>query len=302
MTIATGSRSDWRIVAESTYGVTPANPAFLTMPYTSLAVGLTKDGLESQKLNRTRQIEDYRHGNRQVGGDIGAEFEFSSFDNVIEAVLMGSWASDVLTAGTTRRSFTGEKFLDLDADEYHRSTGLEFSRMSLSLSPNSMVQVTFGTIGKELDVSTSLISGSTYPTLSDNQPFDSFTGSILENGSPTAIISDLTLNIENGLEPAFVLFSNTTIQPSDGKSRLTLSMTAFFENSSLYQKFIDETESSITFTLVDPDGQSYEFDMPRVKFNAGNPDISGEGRVTLPLEVIALYDSVADSQITITRS
>ena len=302
MPIANGAQHSIHFVSEATYGTTPATPAFKPFPHTGTNLAMTKDGLESEKLRGDRQVEDFRHGNQTISGDITSELEYGDLDDILQAVLCGTWAADVLKAGTTRRSFTVErKFADLSTPEWHRYTGCEFNTFAMSVSPNAIVTSTFGVIGKGLTLATSAIAGSTYATPSVVQPFDSFTGSITEGGSAIAVVTSIEFTLENGLEPLFAVGSKTTNRPSIGKSRLTGTMTTYFESKTLYEKYINETSSSILLTLVDLAGNGYYFDFSNVKYNSGQPDVSGEGAVTVSMDFIALYDATDESQIVITR-
>ena len=80
------------------------------------------------------------------------------------------------------------------------------------------------------------------------------------------------------------------------------SITAYFEDSTLIDKFINETSSSLSFTLTDAAGNDYLFELPNVKYNSGNPEVGGAGAVTVSLDFVALYDSGDASQIVITRT
>lgn len=303
MAIANGAQHSLHFVAESTYGTTPSTPTWTPLPHTGTNLALTKDAIESEKLRGDRQVEDYRHGNKTIGGDVSAELEYAAFDDVLQAVLCGTWSTDVLKSGTTRRSFTIErKFADLATPEYHRYTGCEFNTLTLSVSPNSMVGVTFGVVGKDLTLATTQVSSSTYSADAGNSPFDSFTGSITEGGSSIATVTALEMTLENGLEPLFSVGSQTTNRPSIGKSRITGTLTTYFDSKTLYEKFINETSSSIALNLTDVDGNSYDIDLSNVKYNSGQPDVSGEGSVTVSMEFVALYDSGDASQIVITRT
>jgi hypothetical protein len=302
MPIANGAQHSIHFVSEATYGTTPATPAFKPFPHTGTNLAMTKDGLESEKLRGDRQVEDFRHGNQTISGDITAELEYGDLDDILQAVLCGTWAADVLKAGVTRRSFTIErKFADLTVPEWHRYTGCEFNTFALSVSPNAIVTSTFGVIGKGLALATAAIAGSTYATPAVVQPFDSFTGSITEGGSAIAVVTSIEFTLENGLEPLFAVGSKTTNRPAIGKSRLTGTMTTYFESKTLYEKYINETSSSILLTLVDLAGNQYIFDFSNVKYNSGQPDVSGEGAVTVSMDFIALYDATDASQIVITR-
>ena len=303
MTIATGSRHSLFYVEEVTYGTTPAIPAFEPICITGTSIGMTRDAIEAGCLSSDRQLKDVRNGNKQVGGGIESELIFGVHDDFLEAALMGTWATDVLLAQTTRRSFTIERwFPGIDVPEYHRSTGIELSGFELSVSPNAYVTMNYTAIGQELSPEIAQIAGATYAATSANVPYDSFTGEILEGGAAIAVVTQLDLSLDNGMEPTFAVFNDTTLRPTDGKSRITGTLTAYYESRALYQKFINGTNSSIVFTLTDPDGNDYLVELPNIKYTGGNPDVSGEGPVTLALACSAIYDPATTSQIKITRT
>lgn len=301
MTDASGARHSIAYVSEATYGTTPATPAFKKVRHTGATLGLSKDSITSEEIRDDRQISVHRHGNRKVGGDISGELSYGSFDDLLEAVLCGSWTSDVLTAGTTRRSFTFERNFG-DIGQYLRYTGCELNTLELSVAPNQMVSVSFGVIGKDQSIAQAAIAEATYADVSTTEPFDSFTGTITEDGVAIATVTELSLSLENGIDPQFAIGSSTTRRPTIGRSKLTGKITAYFEDEDLLTKFQDEAESSLAFTLSDLDGNDYTIELPLTKYNSGQPDVSGEGSVTISLDFVALFDSVAGSQIKITRA
>ena len=215
----------------------------------------------------------------------------------------GSWTSNVLKTGTTRRSFTIEReFNDLATVEYHRHTGSEINSVALSVAPNSMVNATFGIIGKDLSLNTSQVGSSTYSADGNKTPFDSFTGSITEGGSAIATVTALEFSLENGIEPLFAVGSATTQRPAIGKSRLTGTLTTYFESKALYEKFLNETSSAIVLTLTDVAGNDYIIEIGNVKYNSGQPDVSGEGAITIAMDFVGLYDTSDASNIKVTRT
>ncbi len=300
MTIATGSRHNLSYVVEATFGTTPSSPGFTPIRHTGTTLGLSKDAVESEELREDRQVAHFRHGNKSVTGDINFELSYGGLDALLEATLCGAWATNVLKAGTTRRSYTVERHHQ-DIGKYLRSTGCQFNTMSLSVAPNSMVTGSFGIIGSGFTTSGSALGSSSYSAESTTAPFDSFSGSIKEGGSAIAIITALELNIDNGMEALYVVGSADTLLPSIGKSSVTGSVTAYFENTTLLDKFVAETTSSIEFTLTDAAGNDYIVLLPKVKYNSGNPEVSGPGAITVTLDFVALYNSSDASQIKITR-
>lgn len=309
--MADGSRHALRLVPEVTYGVTPATPTFEAIRHTGTTVALAKESLQSGELRDDRMIASYRHGARQVGGDITVEVSFGSFDTILEALLGGTWDTDTPTAGTDqlkagvlRRSFTLERyFADILAANkpWHRFTGCEFNTMELQVNANALITGTFGVVGKDQVLAALAIAGATYPAAPATEPLDSFTGALKEGGVDIAVVTELTLSLDNGLDPKYVVGSKTTNRPSISRSNVTGTMTAYFEDSTLLEKFINETESSLEFTLPDGAGNSYRFVIPKLKYTGGQPDVTSEGPITLAMPFQAILDSVSGTNIIIER-
>ncbi|WP_257292214.1 phage tail tube protein [Endozoicomonas sp. ONNA1] len=299
-TIATGARHSMAYVAEATYGTTPSTPVFIPIRHTSASLALSKETLQSEELRPDRQIAAFKHGNRQVGGDIGAEFSFGSFDDFLEAALCGTWATNTLKVGIERRSFTIERIFS-DIDQYHRFTGVEVNSLAMSVAPNAMVTATFSTVGQSMETDTAIIEGATYDDATTTTPFDSFSGQITVGGSRSAVVTSVDFTLENGIEAAFVIGSPDTIRPTIGNSNVTGSMSVYFEDSTLIDNFINEDEVELSFTLDGDDG-SYTFTLPRIKFGSGAPELSGTGPVVISMEFQALYDGTEETNLMIERT
>ena len=95
--------------------------------------------------------------------------------------------------------------------------------------------------------------------------------------------------------------SNTTPAIVPGRSNLTGTVSAYFENATLLTKFIAETESSIEFTLGNGTTKSYTFLIPRIKYSGGDNPASGEGPIVISMPFQALYDSSEATNLKITR-
>jgi hypothetical protein len=306
MVNATGSRHSAYYDAETVYGTTDATPAWTPIRNTGVTLGLAKTGIQSEEIRDDRQIVDFRHGNRNVAGDTNTELSYGSFDDFLEAALGGTWAvdtpgvgTDQLQSGTTRRSFSILRDFD-NIGVFHNHKGCEVNSLNISVAPDAIVTAVFNFIGQ--DVEASEPAGSTYNSPTTTAPFDSFTGTITEGGGAIAVVTALNLTLENAIETAFVIGSQTTIRPTIGRSNLTGSIDVFFESQTLLNKFWNETESSLVFTLVDPAGNAYDFTIPRIKYTDGKPDVDGEGAITVSMPFQAMYDSTEGSNITIERT
>lgn len=305
---AYGSRHEMHYVKESTPGITPSNPAMTPVRHNSTTLGIAKETLQSEELRADRQVADLRHSAIQAEGDIVGELSYETFDDFLAAVLGGDWQADTpsvgestLKAGTNRTSFTFQRHFT-DKGLYQIARGIELNTWSLSVSPSAIVQTTFGTIGRAVDPITSTeISGATYGSPTSSKPMDAFSGTIQEDGSDIAAVTELSLSLENGLEPQHVVGSKEAGAIGIGRSNLTGEMTVFFYDEVLANKFINEVESSLKFVLQDGSNQ-YEITLPRIKYTGGKPDVGGPGSVNLTLAFQALVNSEADpTQITIVK-
>lgn len=301
MAFASGSNHGMAYVAESTYGVTPATPAFKPLRHTGTTLGMSKDSIQSEEIRSDRQIACFRHGNRQIGGDASFEFVWSDFDDMLQAATCGSWVTNVLKVGNIRRSFTVERHF-ADIAKYIRYTGCEVNTLSLSIAPNAVVTGSVGFIGKDQDQVNTIVTGATYADPQGGCPFDSFSGTISEGGSPIAIVTSVELSLANNIEPSFVVGSKVTAQNTIGRSNVTGTVTCYFDDVTMLNKFVNETASSLDFTLVNEAGDQYEFSLPTIKYTGGQPDVSGEGGITISMPFQALYNAGADSNLVITRT
>jgi hypothetical protein len=297
-------------VAESTYGTTPGTPTLTPIRHNSTNLGLSKDTLSSEELRSDRMITDFRHGPYQIGGDVAFELSYGSFDDLLEATLGGTWATasnsgwDEVKGGTTRRSFTVRRyFSDLDSgNKYHVFTGVEMNSMQMTMTPGAIVTGTLGTIGQNLVTQASEISGASVSASPTAEAMTAIEGQILEGGSAIGVATEISLDIQNGMEARHVIGSKQTLEPSIGRSNVSGSMTAYFEDGSLLNKFINETNSSIDVFLEDTSGNQIRIYLPNVVYTSGQPDVEGEGPISLSMSFQAVYDSTEDSNIVIQRN
>jgi hypothetical protein len=213
----------------------------------------------------------------------------------------------VLKAGTTRKSFSMLRhFTDIAAagegKPYHLFKGVEINTLALAVSPAAIVTATFGVLGKEgVAPSNTAPAGSTYVDPTTTAPLDAFTGAMLKDGIAVGNITEISLSLTNGLEPRNVVGSKFTILPAAGQSNLTGSVGVYFDDASFINDFSAETEVSLEFELPDGDGNSYIFEIPRLKFTAGQPDVSGAGSIVLNMPFQALFDPTTGTNIIIRK-
>ena len=381
---------------ETDYGVTPTTPAFKPVRHTGMTLGVQRGSLQSEELRPDRQISDFRLGAISVAGDVKSELSFASFDDFLEAVLMGTWtpkalmtaattigatASDssfndsnsgfiaagfavgdiivvsgftetdmngrfkivtlaagkitvtapngdaiefagdenlsepitiqsaetVLKAGTVRRSFSMLRhFTDIEATgdgmPFHLFRGVEFNTLALAVKPTAIVSAAFGVLGREgVSPSNTSPDGATFSDVLQTSPLDAFSGQLKHAGTVVGEVSEFSANLTNDLAVRNVVGSKLTLRPSVGRSNVTGSATVYFEDASFVKKFIDEEATSLSVELPDGEGNSYIITIPKFKFTGGQPDVSGQGSITLTMPFQAVLDAATGSNIIINR-
>jgi len=303
MAFAQGSRSQLTYIVESTFGDTPSNPTMQELPYNTHSINLSKEVVESDEIRSDRQTAIERHGQRQVGGDIAVDFRADEYDDLVESAMFDTFdTSGTIKVGTSPKYLTFEDGA-LDIGYYRVFTGCAVDSWSISVAPNQMVTSTFSWVGKDQDpiTQTSLDASPTAPT--GNEPYDSFTGTIKEGGTDIAIVTSLDFTLNNSLAPTSVIGSQVTPQLEYGRGAVTGTLELYYEDDSLLAKFLDETETSLEFTLDDGvSGNLYTFTFPRVKLNSGDVPVENEQSRMISMSFTALRDATESTSLKIVKS
>lgn len=211
-------------------------------------------------------------------------------------VVPASWAADngasktiqvffgdFLYNGTTQRSFTFERQQqDLTSPVYELFKGMQVGGLSMQLQAGEIITGSFNTIGMGATVSTSRVSGATDTSAPAYSVLNaaSNVGRLAEGGSVVSgpsYMTELGFELNNNLAGQRAIGSLPNIGIRNGELALGGTMKAYFGDSTLLGKVIDDTETSIMFRTgqTDENRISYVWDIPRVKLT-GTSDISGK--------------------------
>ena len=304
MAFAQGSRSSLSYIVESTFGTTPSGN-FTTLPFTSHSLNLTKDIMEGNDIQADRMPRVNRQGNRQTSGDIAVDLRRGDFDPLLEAAMLSTWSTDVLKVGTTPKFFSIEDYA-ADIDQARLFTGMTVSTLGISMAPNQMVATTFGMVGKDMTISQTektLNASGTYA------PFDAYSGSIGIGAigtctpSSVAVVTGIDFTLENSYAPTFVIGSDSAPALEFGRAEVSGTISAYFEDAALINRFLNETETGVQVIVNDPTGSNpYTFKFPRCKINSADVGVDGPTSRIVSMEFVGLYDTGETSNMEITRT
>lgn len=205
--------------------------------------------------------------------------------------------NDKVTIGSTRRTLSVlERHTDKSLDYIYR--GCEASTMAISAQLNARVNLTFGLVGKEAEAYT--LGADTFAAATEGDPFVTTDASILEGGNALGIATELTFNLDNGMQPQFALGSRAAFCISNGMGTVTGSLSAYLTDGTLYAKHLDETMTSLGASFTDGT-QTLGFSMGKVAYVQANKGVNGPGAIIPQFTFSAGMD--ADGQtVTFTRS
>ena len=136
--------------------------------------------------------------------------------------------------------------------------------MGISLAPNQMVTTTFGMVGKDMTISA---TEKTQDAASGAAPFDAYSGDIsignVGGAAAVAIVTALDFTLNNSYAPTFVIGDDSAPSLEYGRAEVEGTLTAYFEDAALINRFLNETETEIEVSVDDPTGaNSYTFSVP----------------------------------------
>lgn len=301
MAFSQGSRSSLSYIVESTFGTTPVGN-FTNLPFTTHSLNMTKDRVAGNDIQSDRMPRVDRHGNRQVAGDIVADLRDADYDAFLEAAMLSTWSTDVLKVGTTPKYFSIEDYA-ADIDQARLFTGCTVNSLAVSLAPNQMVAGTFGIVGKDMTIGA---TEKTQDAASGAAPFDAYSGDlrIADTGSAlssAAIVTGLDFTLTNSFAPTFVIGDDSAPSLEVGRAEVEGTLTAYFEDAALINRFINETETALEVSVGDGTND-LTFLFPRIKVNSADVGVDGPTSRIVNISFVALRDTTEATNLKITRS
>lgn len=112
------------IVEESTFGTTPATPAFETLRVTSANPAFTPTTTISNEMRADRQVADLILVGAEAGGPVGFEVSHGALDTPIEGAMFSDWVSKPNRYNATSDSDISD--VDAASDTYTVANGTAF--------------------------------------------------------------------------------------------------------------------------------------------------------------------------------
>lgn len=306
-TFAQGSRSQLLYKLQTDF-TTNASGNFTKARYNGHSLDLARGAVESGEIRSDREVEDFRLAQAAAKGDISVDLCYTDHDWILQSAMFNTFTGSVLNLGVTPQYYTLEDG-QLDINQYRLYTGMTVSRFSLDLKPNQIVKVSASLVGQQVAQSGST-GGGTAIAAGTTKPFDTFNASIYSVGGATgitstaklAIVSSMTLNIDNGIGPTQQIGYEFPQAIQFGRGRVTGNLVLYYTDATFLNYFLNETETALDINIVDPSGNVLNFGMPRVKITSAPVPVSSEQSRMISCSFVALRELITTGYaLTITK-
>ncbi len=192
--------------------------------------------------------------------------------------------------GHTDDMYTIEHFFS-DISQSELFDSCKVSTMNIGLPPTGMSTIELGFIGR--DMATDSAEHFTTPAaVTTGGTLAAVNGALFVNGTQVAILTGMTIAGTGNVTTGEVVGSNTTPDIWQGSVDVTGQLTAYFQNATLRDMFVDETEASVIGAFSTSDSATADFlafVLPRIKLGGAAKD-DGEKGLVLTMPYTALLN------------
>ena len=175
----------------------------------------------------------------------------------------------------------------------------------MSIKPEGFIETTFSFMGASTTETTTSFDASPtdYSASAVGGAFTGFVATIKENGVALGECTEIELNLENNLDGNVFVVDGTGQRYSmpEGLVKISGTIKALFSNMTLYNRAINNTETSIQITLTQGTGagsannEKIDIWLDEVLFEPNAPVISGPGGILVEMPFISYYQDNASA-------
>ncbi len=191
-------------------------------------------------------------------------------DSVTVAVDGKKLSIPLTPAGRTDESYTIEQYFN-NISVSRVATGVKVTSASISIDPNANATVEFGLMGKNM-TSTGSAYFTTPASASTTSVLSGSAGALYIGNTKVATVTSLSVEITGNNEAGTVIGERNPAAIFLGRIGVTGEFSAYFTDDTLYNQFINETDTSLVFRLNGDDGQTLLIKIPRLKIGGSSVD------------------------------
>ena len=192
------------------------------------------------------------------------------------------------TSGHTNQSFSIEHwFPSVPTSEVH--TGCQPVSFDVQLPPTALATVSIGIVGKDVETATGQYFTSPTAALTTGLTA-AVNGLVLINGTAVAVLTGLSMQVQSPRSGDPVVGSTTIPNQFPGRITVSGQATVYFEDTTLRDAFLNETEMELIVVLASDNTAASKFigfTLPRCKLGGASKS-DGEGGIIQTIPFTAL--------------
>jgi len=182
----------------------------------------------------------------------------------------------ILNGVAAPSSFNIERqYKDLGSNVFSLFTGMCITSMSLEIPADAAIKGSLVFIGSREESKTSSL-GIGYKTVSVTKIMTgaNHVPKIFENAAEIGLLS-LSLNINNNLRSRLQVGTLGTVGVGTGSMEITGALSVYFSSNALFDKYLDQTKTSLVVAVQDGIGNGYVIEIPSVMITNGSRQAGG---------------------------
>ena len=186
-----------------------------------------------------------------------------------------------LRNGTTEHSYSIIRYHGgLASGQYFTFLGQVVNSFNIAAQSGAILTGSFDFIGKSatLAQSSADVSAATAASTTTVLNAVSNVAEVREAGSDVAscLVQGLDFTVANNVRGLKSIGELGNCDIGVGKCDVTGTLTAYFKDNSLYDKYLAGTASSLSYKVEDSSGNAYIFDMPQIEFESDGINAGGQ--------------------------
>ncbi len=312
-----GSDATIALFEETTYNQPPASPTGYQMYVTSFNVQKSQNRIQSNLLSSERARAEGVLGNVDVTGDITTEIHAEFMSRLLKHALgtESEGAGPPYTHTFTIADLPVGMTLELDygstlsgSGRYIQYHGCRIGQVTFNFPVEGQATATFSITG----ASTTSASSPLDASLTDDgaTPFSAFDATVEGGGSSIAVVHSVDVTLNNELDTSGYVIggSGTRRQLPEGFATVSGNLTAIFEDLTLLNKALNQTETSLKVIMQrgTGDGSSgneyFELLVEQLKYAPTTPPVDGPGGLLVNLSFTGYRSGAQNGLQIITKN
>jgi hypothetical protein len=241
-----------------------------------------------------------------------ASYESMTVSPVPDATVASATDTIAITGaymrnGTTEHSYSVIRYHGaLASGQYFTFLGQAVNTFNLAAQAGAIITGSFDFVGKKASLAQTSTAVSAASEAGTNSVLNAVSNvaEVREGGSDVAscLVQGLDFTVANNVRGLKALATLGNCDIGVGKCDVTGTLTAYFKDNSLYDKYLAGTTSSISYKVEDSTGNAYIVDMPQIEFESDGINVGGQDQdIMETLSFRAYKDPTYDYTIQICK-